>query len=112
MSDITPKISLRSNHYCLVSYKIFRESRDNSVGIATACWTTEDSMFDTDAKVFLFFITSRQALGTVQPPRQWTPRNLSQGIKLLKRETHHSNSKIKSDGAILPFPHKSLWCGT
>jgi hypothetical protein len=60
------------------------KSRDSSVGIATG-YRLDDrggrSSSPGKVKNFLFFISSRPALWTTQPPIQWVPRALSPGGK-------------------------------
>jgi hypothetical protein len=49
-------------------------------------------------KNFLFFVSSRLALGPTQPPLQWVPRTLSPGVRRLGREADHSpstNAEVK-----------------
>jgi hypothetical protein len=41
-------------------------------------------------KNFLFFKSSRPALGSTQPPIEWVPEVLSPGIKWPEREAGHS----------------------
>jgi hypothetical protein len=43
-------------------------------------WTTEDLEFDSQQgqEIFLFFIVSRAALGSMQPPIQWILGPVSQ----------------------------------
>jgi hypothetical protein len=51
-------------------------------------WMTEGSEFESGrVKNFLLSISSRPALGPVQPPIQWVP-----GVKWLGREADHSIS--------------------
>jgi hypothetical protein len=108
MSDIRPKISVWSDHYCSVSYKSFRENRGSSVGIANRLRAERPKTLGSMQvqETLLFFITSRQDLCPVQPPRESVTRALSQGIKLLNRETHRSPqtcAKVKSGGANPPI---------
>jgi hypothetical protein len=47
---------------------------------------------------FLFFTSSRPAVGSTQPPIQWVPAVLSPGVKRLGRENDHSprtNADVK-----------------
>jgi hypothetical protein len=46
------------------------------------------------AKNILFFTSSRPALGSTQPPIQWVPGALSQGIKWPRREADYSSPAI------------------
>jgi hypothetical protein len=65
-------------------------------------------------KIFLFSIASRPALGPTQPPIQWVPGTLSQGVKRLGREADHSPpaiAEVKKAGAIPLLPHTSSWLG-
>lgn len=57
--------------------------------------------------IFLFFKTSRSALGPTQPPVQCVLRVLSLGIKWLECEAEHlplSSAEVSMSGAILPLP--------
>jgi hypothetical protein len=42
----------------------------------------------------LFFITSRQAIGSTQPPIPWVPITLSQGVKQPEHEADHTSQFI------------------
>jgi hypothetical protein len=56
-------------------------------------------------KKTLFSISSRSALGPIQPPVQRVSGSIFQGIKRQERETHHSprsDVDVKNVGAILP----------
>jgi hypothetical protein len=58
--------------------------------------------------------TSRLALAPAQPPIQWVPGALSQGVKQPRCEAEHSpppNAEGKTGGFIPPLPHSSLWRG-
>jgi hypothetical protein len=44
--------------------------------------------------IFLFTIASKPALGPTQPPIQWVPGDLSQGVKRLGREADHTSPSI------------------
>jgi hypothetical protein len=48
----------------------------------------------------IFFILSRPALGSTQPPIEWVPGALSPGLKRQGRETDHSppaNAEVKKN---------------
>jgi hypothetical protein len=50
---------------------------------------------------------SREALGCSQPPIQWVPGDISQGIKRKGREADHSpptSAEVKNDGTIPSLP--------
>jgi hypothetical protein len=85
--------------YDLLHKKIFFifniRSRDSSVGIATGYWLENREVgvrVPVKVKNFLFFTSSRPALGPTQPPIQWVPGALSQGVKPPGREADHSLS--------------------
>jgi hypothetical protein len=92
MSDIKPKISLISNHY-LVSYKSFRGSRDNSVGIGTRLRAGRPKTRSSTQmqEIFLYFITSRQVLEPAQPTVQFVLSAFCYVIKRQKRESYSSH---------------------
>jgi hypothetical protein len=78
--------------------------------------TVEELGFDLRQrqKIFLFFIASRSALGTTQPPIQWIPETVSPGVKRWEREAEHSppsGAEVKDGEAIPPLPHSSSWRG-
>jgi hypothetical protein len=55
---------------------------------------------------------SRPLLGLVQLSIQGVPGALSPGVKRQKREADGTlpfSAEVKKVGAILPFPHMSLW---
>jgi len=66
-------------------------------------------------KFFLFAAASRPALGPTNPPIQWVPGALSQGIKWLGREadhTHPSSAEVKECVEIcIHSPNTSSWRG-
>jgi hypothetical protein len=91
----------------------FNLSRDSSVGIATG-WRMEGRVsIPGTGKDFLFFTTSRPALGTTQPPIQYLIGccgSFLVGVKWQRREDDHSplsNAKDKNGGAIPALPHTS-----
>jgi hypothetical protein len=54
-------------------------------------WTTGGrSLSPGKVKIFLFFMSSRPALGSTQPPIQWVPEALSLGVKWRGCEVDHS----------------------
>jgi hypothetical protein len=58
-------------------------------------------------KNFLFSTSSRQALGSTQPPIQWVPGALSPAVKRPGRQADHSppaSAEIKKSGSIPPLP--------
>jgi hypothetical protein len=63
-------------------------------------------------KIFLFYTTSRPALGPIQPPNQCLPGTLSPGVNRPGREagrSPQSSAAVKNGGAILPLPYMSSW---
>jgi hypothetical protein len=61
------------------------------------------------------FVSSRTALGPIQPPVQWIPGALSLGVKRPGREADHSppySSDVKNAWSIHPLPQYAsmLWC--
>jgi hypothetical protein len=68
-------------------------SRDSSVGIGTG-YGLDDQEGGCSSpgrvKNFLSSKSSRPALGSIQPPIQWVPGDLSPGVKLPRREADHS----------------------
>jgi hypothetical protein len=67
--------------FLALHYYYYYYSRDSAVSIATG-----------RVKNFLFFTSSRPALGHTQPPIQCVPRALSPGVKRSGREADHSPS--------------------
>jgi hypothetical protein len=64
-------------------------------------------------KVFLS-IVSRPALGSIQPPNQWTPGALSPRVMRQGSETDHSppsSAKVKNGGVLPPLQHITSWVG-
>jgi hypothetical protein len=64
-------------------------------------------------KVSTFYKSSIPVLGPIQPPIQWVPRAVSQGIKRPGCEDNHSppsSTEIKTGGAIPSLLHTSKWC--
>jgi hypothetical protein len=60
--------------------------------------------------IFLYSTSSRPALGSTQPPIQWTLGALSPGLKLPVREADHSapsSAEVKNGGAIHLLPDTS-----
>jgi hypothetical protein len=59
------------------------------------------------ARIFLFSITFRPALGPTQPPAQWIPVSGFPEVQRPGRETDHSSrasAEVKNDGAVPPLP--------
>jgi hypothetical protein len=54
------------------------------------------------------------SFGPTQPPIQWVPGSLSQGVKRLGHKTDHSppsNVEVKNGGAIPSLPNMYSWHG-
>jgi hypothetical protein len=67
-----------------------------------------------EQQIFLYSTASGPALGPTQPPVQWAPSALSQGVKRSENEACHSpppSAAIKNGGVIPPLPHTSSWRG-
>jgi hypothetical protein len=59
-------------------------------------------------KIFLFYVTSRPAVGPTQPPIQCVPGAVSPGVKRQGREADHSSAssaEVKNGDAIPVVPH-------
>jgi hypothetical protein len=57
--------------------------------------------------IFLLTTASRPALGSTQPPIQWVPGDLSQGVKLPGHEAHHSSpssAEVKNAWSYTSIP--------
>jgi hypothetical protein len=83
---------------------------DNSVSIVTDYGLGSWGSIPGKGKIRLFFTASSPALGPTQPPIQWVPGALSQGIKQQGREADHStppSAAVKNVGAITPHSHTS-----
>jgi hypothetical protein len=66
-------------------------SRGSVIGIATSYWLAENrSSSPGVVKNFHFYMSSRAALGSTQPPNQWVPGAPSPGVKRPMREADHS----------------------
>jgi hypothetical protein len=68
-------------------------SRDRPVGIVTDYGLDDlevGSSSPIRVKNFIFSMSSRSALGPIQPPIQWLPATISPGVKLPGREADHS----------------------
>jgi hypothetical protein len=96
-----------------------QKSRDCSVGIALG-YGLEDRgfrvRFPTEAGNFSLHHRVQNGSGSTQPPTQWVPGALSQGVKRLGREADHSplsSAEVKKmRGAIPPLPQYAfmVWC--
>jgi hypothetical protein len=76
---------------------------ENVVSIAMGYRLDGWSLNPGRGKIFLFYITSRLALGPTQPPIQWVS-----GVKQLGGEVDHSppsSAEVKNGGSIPPLPH-------
>jgi hypothetical protein len=96
-----------SNLFPYSSYIISR-SRGSSVGVATGYGTGRSGFYSRHGKIFRFSATSRQVLGSTQPPIQWVPGAPSPGVKRPGREADHSpptSAEAKNGGAIPPLPY-------
>jgi hypothetical protein len=81
--------------------------RDSVVGIADRGQSSSPGR----VKNFLFFKSSRVALGPTQPPIQWAPGALSPGVKRPGPEADQSpptSAEVKK--MWLYISTKSLWC--
>jgi hypothetical protein len=68
-------------------------SRDSAVGIATGYGLDGRGVrVRVPVGARIFFMSSRSVLGLAQPPVQWVPGALSQGVKRPEREADHSPS--------------------
>jgi hypothetical protein len=99
----------RKHHILFINVSILTIFRNfyTVVGIATGY-----GLDDGRVKNFLFSTSSRQAMGSTQPPIQCVPGALSPGIKRPGRETDHSpptNAEVKNGGAIYPLPRTPSW---
>jgi hypothetical protein len=71
-------------------------------------WTAEESGFGSlqGQHIFLFYMTSRPALGPTQLPVQWVTVAVYPGIKRQGREADHlspSSVEVKNGEVILPL---------
>jgi hypothetical protein len=68
------------------------KSLDSSVGIETGYRLERAGRNSSPGggKNFYFFISSKAALGPIQPPTQWVQGALSQGVKRPRREADRS----------------------
>jgi hypothetical protein len=67
-----------------------------------------------DRRTIVFSITSRPALGPIQPLIQRVPEPFPPGIKRQGHEADHSpesSAEVKNGGAIPPVSHASSWRG-
>jgi hypothetical protein len=81
--------------------------QDSSVCTATDYWLDGRGSFPGRAKIFIFSITIRLALGLTQPSSQWVPGALSPGVKRPGRYADHSppsSAEVKNGGTIPPLP--------
>jgi hypothetical protein len=69
--------------------------------------------FSAEAKGFFLQPVSRSALGPTQPPVQWVPRVLSQGLKRgqgVTLTTHQSSAKVMNEQELYFLsPQAPLW---
>jgi hypothetical protein len=90
--------------------------RDSSVGLATELRAGQPRLDSRQGlRVFLFTTAPGPALGPTQPPIQWVPAALSQGVKRPCRKADHSSRlapRLRMREATPPFPHTSLWRGS
>jgi hypothetical protein len=96
---------------------MIRKNRGSSVNIVTATgWTTRDSIAGWGGDFSLFTIAvSRLALRPMQPPVQWVPGALSQGVKRPGIEADHSSppsAEVKNAWSYISTPPYILieWC--
>jgi hypothetical protein len=88
---------------------------NSSVGIATGYGLDDRGRRSSSpgrVKNFLFFTSSRPALGPTQPLIQWVPGALSPGVKGSRREAEQSlpaSTEVKKMWIYTCTPHKSLW---
>jgi hypothetical protein len=73
------------------------EGPDESVGIVTRKRPTYRASIVANEIMFLFSITSRPAIGFIQPSTQWAQRTLSMGVKLPGRQTDHTPLSAEVD---------------
>jgi hypothetical protein len=76
-------------HHILI-FSLNTVSWDSAVGIATAGRPRGQSLSPSTVNNFLFSALSRPTLGPTQPPIQWVPGDLSQGLKQQGHEANHS----------------------
>jgi hypothetical protein len=94
------------NNLYIYIHNFLLGSRDSSVGIAMGFDSREGQ------EIFPFSTASVPALGPTQPPIQWVPKALYQGIKRMRREadqSHPSSAEVKNGGAIPPLSHTYSW---
>jgi hypothetical protein len=68
--------------------------------------------FPLGQKIFLFFRASRPAQGSTQPPIQWVPGTLTQGVKWPGYEADHSpppSAEVKHSGAMPQLHNTPSW---
>jgi hypothetical protein len=56
--------------------------------------------------IFFSYLSTRQALGSAQPPIKWVPEALFPCVKRPGRDTYHSppsSAEVKNVGATSPF---------
>jgi hypothetical protein len=85
----------------------FIRSWYSSVSIATGYGLDDQGSISIRGKIFLSSITSRPALGPVQPPVQWILEAVCLGVKQHGCETDHSppcSAEVKNGGAVFPLP--------
>jgi hypothetical protein len=81
---------------------------DISVGIPTGCGLEGQGSIPKETRDFLYFITSRPALGSAQLHIPWVPGEIFKGVKLLGCETDYpspTSAEVKNGGGIPPLPH-------
>jgi hypothetical protein len=69
---------------------IHHNSRNRSVGIATAYVLDGRGSNPGGGMIFLFSTACPPAVRPTQPPTQWVPGDLFPGLKRLGREVYHS----------------------
>jgi hypothetical protein len=77
-------------------------------GWLRAGWPRGRSSSPDRVKNFFFSTSSRQVLGSTQPPIQWVPWDLCPGVKLPGREADHSppaSAKVKQMWSVYPLSH-------
>jgi hypothetical protein len=89
-------------------------NRDSSVGKTTGYGWTARVRFTAEERDVSFLHSVQTGAGAHSASHEMDAGGFSPGVKQLGREAYHSlpsSPEVKSNGAIILFPHTSSWLG-